>query len=60
MMIWSSGGACSEALLKRLPAGRIEIHVGMDADGVKSAIIVIDGGILGFYPLDEPGETTIH
>jgi hypothetical protein len=60
MTIWSKGGACSDALLNRFPAGRVEIHVASNADGGQGAIIVIDGGILGFHPLDEPGEVTIH
>jgi len=60
MRIWSTGGACSEGLLKRFPAGRFEIHVVSDVEDEKGAIIVIDGGILGFHPLDEPGETTVH
>jgi hypothetical protein len=60
MEIWSTGTSCSAALLKRFPAGRLEIHVVSDVEDQKGAIIVIDGGTLGFHPLDEPRETTVH
>jgi hypothetical protein len=60
MAIWSQGGTCSPALLHRFPSGRVEIHVVSNADDEKGAIIVIDEGILGFYPLDETDEATVH
>jgi hypothetical protein len=46
------GGPYSAELLDRLPSGRVEIHVTSNADDAQLAVIVIENGVLAFYPLD--------
>jgi hypothetical protein len=58
--IWETGGACSDELLNRLPSGRVEVHVAANANNEQLAVIVIENGIVGFHPLDEPGPETTH
>ncbi len=60
LAIWEHDGACSAELLGRIPSGRVEIHVASDADVHQLAIIIIEDGIVGFYPLDEPASDITH
>jgi len=54
------GGAWSDALLNRLPFGRVEVHVASNANDQQLAVIVIENGVVGVHPLDEPGPAITH
>jgi hypothetical protein len=56
--VWEIGGACADELLHRMPNGRVEVHVRTN-DGTP-AVIMIENGIVGFHPLDEPGPALTH
>jgi hypothetical protein len=60
LAIWERGGDCSAELLARIPTERVEINIESDDDPKALAIIVIEDGIVGFHPLDEPLSDVIH
>jgi hypothetical protein len=60
LAIWEDGGACSSTLMNRLPISRVEILIAPKSAADALAIIVIEGGIVGVHPLDEPAPDTIH
>ena len=43
-----------EELLRRLPKGRVEVHVASDANDGQLAVIIIEDGRFSFNPLEDP------
>ena len=52
--IWLRGGAWSPQLLKRMPRGRVEIHLARGGEDSPRAIMVIENGVVTLHRVDAP------